>query len=51
MLLGQTPDEKTIANVRADGAYDTRKSHEVIVERNARAFILPLKKRKTIEPL
>jgi len=33
MLLGQTPDEKTIANVRPDGAYDTRKSHEVIAGR------------------
>lgn len=43
MLLGQISDEEDIASVTADGAYDTRKSHEAIAERGAQAVIPPRK--------
>lgn len=46
VLLGQIPDEEDIASVTADGAYDTRTSHETIAERRARAIIPPRKNAK-----
>lgn len=41
VLLEQIPDEEDIASVTADGAYDTRTSHETIAERRAQAIIPP----------
>jgi hypothetical protein len=49
-LLGQiTPDQK-IGSVTADGAYDTRKCHDAIAARNARAVIPPRKNAKLWKP-
>ncbi|MBS1054952.1 IS5 family transposase [Gluconobacter kondonii] len=50
MLLGQISDEEEIASVTADGAYDTRKSHEAIAERDAQAVIPPRKNAKPWSP-
>ena len=50
MLLGQISDEEDIASVTADGAYDTRKSHEAIAERGAQAVIPPRKNAKPWSP-
>lgn len=49
MLLGQISDEEDIASVTADGAYDTRKSHEAAV-RGAQAVIPPRKNAKPWSP-
>ncbi|MFT8419025.1 MAG: IS5 family transposase [Acetobacter sp.] len=50
MLLGQISDEEDIASVTADGAYDTRKSHEAIAERGTQAVIPPRKNAKPWSP-
>lgn len=41
-LLGQIPESELTGTVTADGAYDTRRCHKAIIERNAilRAGIL-----------
>jgi len=46
-LLDQISPDQEIASVTADGAYDTRKCHDVIAERGAHAVIPP---RKTAKP-
>ena len=46
-LLDQIPLEQEIASVTADGAFDTRKCHDVIAARGAAAIIPP---RKNAEP-
>ena len=38
-LLSQIPEDETIAMVTADGAYDTRRCHVAIIERDADAVI------------
>jgi hypothetical protein len=45
-LLGQIPEGEPIASVTADGAYDTRRCHDVIAQREARAVIPPRKNAK-----
>jgi hypothetical protein len=45
-LLAQIPADQDIASVTADGAYDTRKCHDVIAERGANAVIPPRKNAK-----
>ncbi|MFP2871877.1 IS5 family transposase [Acetobacter tropicalis] len=50
VLLKRIPDEGEIASVTADGAYDTRKSHEAIAERGAQAVIPPRKNAKPWSP-
>ena len=40
-LLVQIPADHDIASVTADGAYDTRKSHDAIADRGAAAIISP----------
>lgn len=40
-LLGQIPSHETIGSVTADGAYDTRRCHDAIAEREAHAVIPP----------
>jgi hypothetical protein len=40
-LLGQIPQDEPIASVSADGAYDTKACHAVIVARGAQAVIPP----------
>ncbi|UMM07973.1 IS5 family transposase [Gluconobacter frateurii] len=47
MLLEQIPQDEDIASVTADGAYDTRRSHDTIAERGAQAIIPPRKNAKT----
>lgn len=42
-LLGQIPEDERIGTVTADGAYDTRRCHTAIIERNAQA-IIPVRK-------
>ncbi|WP_264996199.1 IS5 family transposase, partial [Kozakia baliensis] len=42
-LLEQIPEDEDIASVTADGAYDTRRSHETIASRSAQAVIPPRK--------
>lgn len=42
-LLNQTPTEKEIASITADGAYDTRKCHDAIADHGANAVIPPVK--------
>ena len=42
-LLSQIPNEQDIGSVTADGAYDTRKCHDAIANRNAHAVIPPRK--------
>ncbi|AOW48040.1 MULTISPECIES: IS5 family transposase [Acetobacteraceae] len=49
-LLAQIPDDETIASVIADGAYDTRQSHETIADRGAQAIIPPRKNAKPWSP-
>jgi len=46
-LLDQISSDQEIASVTADGAYDTRKCHDVIAERGAHGVIPP---RKTANP-
>ena len=45
-LLNQIPPDQEIASVTADGAYDTRKCHDAIAERDAAAVIPPRKNAK-----
>lgn len=42
-LLGQIPEEEQIGTVTADGAYNTRRCHTAIIEREATA-IIPIRK-------
>ena len=42
-LLGQIPEGEDISTVTADGAYDTRRCHTVILERDA-VPIIPIRK-------
>jgi hypothetical protein len=49
-LLNQIPADQTIGSVTADGAYDTRRCHEVIAARNAYAVIPPRKNAKPWKP-
>jgi hypothetical protein len=50
VLLEQIPDEEDIASVTADGAYDTRISHETIASRGAQAVIPPRKNARPWRP-
>ena len=45
-LLSQIPPHQEIASVTADGAYDTRKCHDAIAERDAAAVIPPRRNAK-----
>ena len=45
-LLNQIPSDQDIDSVTADGAYDTRKCHEAIAARDARAVVPPRKNAK-----
>lgn len=49
-LLKQVPPDQDIGSVTADGAYDTRKCHDAIAERNAHAVIPPRKNAKPWKP-
>ena len=49
-LLNQIPPSQDIGSVTADGAYDTRKCHEAIADRNAHAVIPPRKNAKPWKP-
>ena len=49
-LLNQIPADQTIRSVTADGAYDTRRCHDVIAARNAHAVIPPRKNAKPWKP-
>ncbi|MEP3846267.1 MAG: IS5 family transposase [Paracoccaceae bacterium] len=49
-LLKQVPPDQDIGSVTADGAYDTRKCHDAIAERNAHAIIPPRKNAKPWKP-
>jgi hypothetical protein len=49
-LLKQVPPDQNIGSVTADGAYDTRKCHDAIAERNAHAVIPPRKNAKLWKP-
>jgi hypothetical protein len=40
-LLNQIPPDEEIGSVTADGAYDTSKCHDAIVDHNAHAVIPP----------
>lgn len=45
-LLNQIPANEVIGSVTADGAYDTRKCHDAITDRDAHAVIPPRKNAK-----
>src|SRR5680860_825074 len=49
-LLGQIAPDQEIGRVTADGAYDTRKCYDAIVDRNAHAVIPPRKNAKPWKP-
>ena len=49
-LLEQIPHDQEIATVTADGAYDTRKCHNVIAARGAAAIIPPRKNERAWTP-
>lgn len=49
-LLKQIPLDQDIGSITADGAYDTRKCHDAIAERNAHAVIPPRKNAKPWKP-
>ena len=49
-LPDQIPSDEKIGTVTADGAYDTRKCHDVIAARNAHAVIPPRKNAKLWRP-
>ena len=49
-FLNQIPADQTIGSVTADGAYDTRRCHDVIAARNAHAVIPPRKNAKPWKP-
>lgn len=46
--LDQIPEDQETGSVTADGAYDTRKCHDAIADRGARAVIPPRKSAKAI---
>ncbi|GBQ23367.1 transposase [Gluconacetobacter sacchari DSM 12717] len=50
VLLEQIPEDEDIASVTADGAYDTRRSHETIANRGAQAVVPPRKNAKPWRP-
>lgn len=49
-LLSQISSDEDIGSVTADGAYDTRKCHDVIAARDAHAVIPPRKNAKMWKP-
>jgi len=49
-LLNQIPPDQNLGSVTADGAYDTRKCHDAIAARNARAVVPPRKNAKLWKP-
>lgn len=49
-LLTQIPPDQVIGSITADGAYDTRKCHDAIADRNAHAVIPPRKNAKLWKP-
>ncbi len=49
-LLNQIPSDQDIGSVTADGAYDTRKCHDAIAKRGARAVIPPRKNAQHLQP-
>ena len=49
-LLSQIPSDQELGSVTADGAYDTRKCHDVIAARDAHAVIPPRKNAKMWKP-
>ncbi len=49
-LLDQIPPDQETASVTADGAFDTRKCHDVIAARSAAAIIPPHKNAKPWTP-
>lgn len=49
-LFNQIPADQVIGSVTADGAYDTRRCHDVIAARNAYAVIPPRKNAKPWKP-
>ncbi len=49
-LLNQIPSDQDIGSVTADGAYDTRKCHDAIAKRGARAVIPPRKNAQHWQP-
>lgn len=49
-LLSQIPPDQELGCVTADGAYDTRRCHDAIAERNAYAVIPPRKNAKMWKP-
>ena len=49
-FLNQIPPDQVIGSVTADGAYDTRKCHDAIAARNARAVIPPRSDAKPWKP-
>ena len=49
-LLDQIAPDQKIGSITADGAYDTRKCHDAIAARNARAVIPPRKNAKLWKP-
>ncbi|WP_420010821.1 transposase, partial [Tateyamaria sp.] len=49
-LLEQIPPDQDIATVTADGAYDTRRCHNVIAARGAAAIIPPRKNAQLWKP-
>jgi len=49
-LDGQIPPDQEIGNVTADGAYDTRKCHDAIADREAYAVIRPRKNARFWKP-
>ena len=49
-LLDQIPPEQEIGSVTADGAFDTRKCHDVIAARGAVAIIPPRKNAQFWKP-
>ena len=44
-LLGQIPEDEQIGSVTADGAYDTRRCHSAIIDRQAMP-IIPIRKNR-----
>jgi len=49
-LLNQIPVDQTIGSVTTDGAYDTRRCHDVIAARNAHAVIPTRKNARPWKP-
>jgi hypothetical protein len=49
-LLNQIPPDQDLGSVTADGAYDTRRCHDVIATRGAHAVIPPRKNAKPWKP-